>query len=329
MTALNPVYTIGFQIAEMLRTHQAMAPKAARARAIELLKLVEIPDPRAAGRRLSAPAVRRSTTARDDRPVTGPGPRLLIADEPTTALDVTVQAEILKLMRDLKDRIDASIILITHDMGVVADMADRILVMKDGVIVERGDAEEIFHRPMQPYTIQLLDAVPHLGSVVAREAACESAAEDPRPSRASRIGAARSTDRYTSEASNVQRESPANAGQGPSRHHQAGRTAPGVAGRGRPARQSRSSIRATAARRRSGRWTGSTSRSGAARWSGWSGESGLGQDDDRPGHGRLASVRRAARATWWAPTWSTAKGKELRNGPDRPSASSSRTRARR
>jgi len=94
-------------------------------------------------------------------------PVLLVADEPTTALDVTVQAEILKLMRDLKNRVDAAIILITHDMGVVADMADRIIVMKDGKIVETGDAEKIFHHPDQPYTVQLLNAVPHLGSIVA------------------------------------------------------------------------------------------------------------------------------------------------------------------
>ena len=90
-------------------------------------------------------------------------PELLIADEPTTALDVTVQAEILKLMRDLKDRIDAAIVLITHDMGVVADMADRLLVMKDGRIVESGTADEVFNRPIDPYTVQLLNAVPASG----------------------------------------------------------------------------------------------------------------------------------------------------------------------
>ena len=92
-------------------------------------------------------------------------PDLIICDEPTTALDVTVQAEILKLMRDLKNRIDAAIVLITHDMGVVADMADRVLVMKDGIIVESGTADEVFNRPIDPYTVQLLNAVPHLGSV--------------------------------------------------------------------------------------------------------------------------------------------------------------------
>jgi len=91
-------------------------------------------------------------------------PKLLVADEPTTALDVTVQAEILKLLRDLRYRVDAAIILITHDMGVVADMADSIMVMKDGQVVERGTSAEIFGRPQHPYTVRLLEAVPHLGS---------------------------------------------------------------------------------------------------------------------------------------------------------------------
>jgi peptide/nickel transport system ATP-binding protein len=94
-------------------------------------------------------------------------PAILIADEPTTALDVTVQAEILKLIRDLRDRIDAGIILITHDMGVVADLSDRVIVMRDGVIVEAGTADAVFHHPSDPYTRELLDAVPHLGSVIA------------------------------------------------------------------------------------------------------------------------------------------------------------------
>ncbi len=169
MTALNPVYTIGFQIAEMLRAHKAMAPKAARARAIELLTLVEIPEPE---RRVDSYPHQLSGGQRQRAMIAQSlalDPKLLVADEPTTALDVTVQAEILKLMRDLKHRVDASIILITHDMGVVADMADRIIVMKDGKIVETGDAEKIFRHPEQAYTIQLLEAVPHLGSIVADE----------------------------------------------------------------------------------------------------------------------------------------------------------------
>ncbi len=166
MTALNPVYTIGFQIGEMLRSHQAMSPKAARKRAIELLKMVEIPEPE---RRVDSYPHQLSGGQRQRAMIAQAlacDPELLIADEPTTALDVTVQAEILKLMRDLKHRIDAAIVLITHDMGVVADMADRVMVMKDGKVVESGTAEEVFQRPIHPYTVQLLDAVPHLGQVI-------------------------------------------------------------------------------------------------------------------------------------------------------------------
>ena len=165
MTALNPVYTIGFQIGEMLRSHNAMSPKAARARALELLTMVEIPDPQ---RRIDSYPHQLSGGQRQRAMIAQSlacDPELLIADEPTTALDVTVQAEILKLMRDLKHRIDAAIVLITHDMGVVADMADRVLVMKDGRIVESGTADEVFNRPIDPYTVQLLNAVPHLGAV--------------------------------------------------------------------------------------------------------------------------------------------------------------------
>ncbi len=175
MTALNPVYTIGFQISEMLRTHTAMSPRAARARAIELLRMVEIPDPE---RRVDSYPHQLSGGQRQRAMIAQSlacDPKILLADEPTTALDVTVQAEILKLMRDLKDRIDASIILITHDMGVVADMADRILVMKDGKLVESGTADQIFHRPQHPYTQQLLDAVPHLGAATAGGATLELA----------------------------------------------------------------------------------------------------------------------------------------------------------
>ncbi len=166
MTALNPVYTVGFQIAEMLRSHRAMSPVAARARAIELLTVVEIPDPE---RRVDSYPHQLSGGQRQRVMIAQAlalDPELLVADEPTTALDVTVQAEILRLMRNLKDRVDAGIVLITHDMGVVADMADRILVMKDGNIVESGTAREIFKAPKHPYTIQLLDAVPHLGGTI-------------------------------------------------------------------------------------------------------------------------------------------------------------------
>jgi peptide/nickel transport system ATP-binding protein len=164
MTALNPVYTVGFQIIETLRVHFEIGPKAARERAIELLRLVDLPNPEQAvdkyPHQLSGGQRQRAMIAQ----ALACDPKMLIADEPTTALDVTVQAEILKLLRDLRSRIDSGIILITHDMGVVADLADRVLVMKSGRIVESGTADEIFNRPQHPYTQQLLDAVPHLGA---------------------------------------------------------------------------------------------------------------------------------------------------------------------
>lgn len=165
MTALNPVYTIGFQIVETLRTHFVMSPKVARARALELLELVEIPDPERRidhfPHQLSGGQRQRAMIAQ----ALACEPKLLVADEPTTALDVTVQMEILQLMHDLRERIDSGIVLITHDMGVVADMADRIVVMKDGRMVETGNAVDIFGKPQHPYTQQLLAAVPHFGAV--------------------------------------------------------------------------------------------------------------------------------------------------------------------
>ena len=184
MTALNPVFTIGFQIVETLRTHFEMGPAEARARALELLTLVEIPDPEVRidsyPHQLSGGQRQRAMIAQ----ALACDPKLLLADEPTTALDVTVQAEILKLMRDLRERIDSGIVLITHDMGVVADMADKILVMKDGQVVEQGEARELFARPQHPYTIKLLDAVPHLGRS-AEAAAAERAGTAPATSTAS------------------------------------------------------------------------------------------------------------------------------------------------
>ncbi|WP_079632339.1 ABC transporter ATP-binding protein [Mycobacteroides abscessus] len=166
MTALNPVYTIGWQIAEAVCAHKKMSRRQARDRAVELLDLVDMPEPAKRVKhyphQLSGGQRQRAMIAQ----ALALDPGLLIADEPTTALDVTVQAEILDLMRDLRHRIDAGIILITHDMGVVADMADRIMVMKDGEVVEQGDAEGIFHRAQQPYTRQLLASVPHLGATL-------------------------------------------------------------------------------------------------------------------------------------------------------------------
>ena len=168
MTALNPLYTIGFQIVETLRSHFDMGPKEAHARALELITMVDIPDPAQSilkyPHQLSGGQRQRAMIAQ----ALACDPALLVADEPTTALDVTVQAEILDLMRGLKDKLNSAILLITHDMGVVADMADEILVMKDGITVEHGTSEQIFNNPKHPYTQQLLGAVPKLGSTKKR-----------------------------------------------------------------------------------------------------------------------------------------------------------------
>jgi peptide/nickel transport system ATP-binding protein len=179
MTALNPVYTIGFQIVETLRNHFDMGPKVARERAIQLITLVEIPDPERAfdkyPHQLSGGQRQRAMIAQS----LACDPGLLVADEPTTALDVTIQAEILDLMRGLREKLNSAILLITHDMGVVADMADEILVMKDGNTVEHGSAEQIFHNPQHPYTKELLGAVPKLGSSAKRVLPAESANAKP------------------------------------------------------------------------------------------------------------------------------------------------------
>ena len=165
MTALNPVYTVGSQIIETLRIHFGITPSAAKERALELLDMVELPDPLKAfnsyPHQLSGGQRQRAMIAQS----ISCDPWLLIADEPTTALDVTVQAEILDLMRDLRHRLDSAILLITHDMGVVADLADDIVVMRKGEIVERGTVEGVFANPQHPYTRQLLAAVPRIDQV--------------------------------------------------------------------------------------------------------------------------------------------------------------------
>ncbi|MGV8876568.1 MAG: ABC transporter ATP-binding protein [Rhodoglobus sp.] len=165
MTALNPVYTIGFQIVEALQVHNALLTRAdARLRALELLTMVELPNPATAfdsyPHQLSGGQRQRAMIAQS----ISCNPRVLIADEPTTALDVTVQAEILELLHNLRSKLDSAIILITHDMGVVADLADRVMVMKDGEVVETGTAQALFENATHPYTRALLAAVPHLGS---------------------------------------------------------------------------------------------------------------------------------------------------------------------
>ncbi|MEJ5915684.1 ABC transporter ATP-binding protein [Pseudokineococcus sp. 1T1Z-3] len=170
MTALNPVYTIGFQIVEAIRVHQGFGPAKAKERALELLRLVEMPSPEekfnSYPHQLSGGQRQRAMIAQS----LANDPGMLVADEPTTALDVTVQAEILDLMRDLRSRIRSGIVLITHDMGVVADMADRIIVMRHGKVVESGTADDIFGNAQHEYTRELLTAVPHLGAHTAATA---------------------------------------------------------------------------------------------------------------------------------------------------------------
>jgi peptide/nickel transport system ATP-binding protein len=177
MTALNPVYTIGFQIMETLRVHFNMTNEKAKQRAIELLTMVDLPDPEKAfnsyPHQLSGGQRQRAMIAQ----AICCDPKLLIADEPTTALDVTIQAEILDLLRDLHKRLNSAILLITHDMGVVADLADRVLVMKDGVMVEQGSSRQIYKSPQQVYTQQLLAAVPNLGRGAAAAAKPASKAD--------------------------------------------------------------------------------------------------------------------------------------------------------
>ncbi|WP_406235917.1 ABC transporter ATP-binding protein [Nocardia sp. NBC_01009] len=162
--ALDPLFTVGFQISEALRAHSDMGRKAAKARAVELLRLVGLPDPEHRvdyyPHQLSGGQKQRVVIAI----AIACEPKVIIADEPTTALDVTVQAEILELLRDLRDRIGSAIVLITHNMGVVADLADRVVVMRDGRVVEEAPVDELFANPRADYTRALLAAVPHLGT---------------------------------------------------------------------------------------------------------------------------------------------------------------------
>ncbi|HYZ60971.1 MAG TPA: ABC transporter ATP-binding protein [Acetobacteraceae bacterium] len=164
MTSLNPVLTIGRQIGEALRLHEGLNAKQAEARAVEMLTLVGIPAP---ARRVHEYPHQLSGGMRQRVMIAmalACNPKLLIADEPTTALDVTIQAQILDLMRDLKTRLGSAIMLITHDLGVVAEMAQRVVVMYAGRKVEEAPVGEIFANPQHPYTRGLLGAVPKLGS---------------------------------------------------------------------------------------------------------------------------------------------------------------------
>lgn len=167
-TALNPVYTVGWQIAEGLRAHGKFSRREARAKAIEILEKVGIPEPKKRvdyyPHQFSGGQKQRVVIAM--ALVLDPG--LIVADEPTTALDVTVQAEILDLLRRVRDEFGTAIVLITHNMGVVADLADRVAVMFNGKLVEEAPVKELFASPKDPYTQKLLAAVPRLGSGAAR-----------------------------------------------------------------------------------------------------------------------------------------------------------------
>jgi peptide/nickel transport system ATP-binding protein len=167
MTSLNPVLTVGRQLGETLRLHQGLDKNAAERRAIEMLQLVGIPEAR---RRVKEYPHQLSGGMRQRVMIAmalACNPKLLIADEPTTALDVTIQAQILDLMRDLKARVSAAILLITHDLGVVAEVAERVMVMYAGRKVEEAPVRQLFRTPRHPYTQGLLGAVPKLGSSLA------------------------------------------------------------------------------------------------------------------------------------------------------------------
>jgi peptide/nickel transport system ATP-binding protein len=162
MTSLNPVYTVGDQIAEVLRQHQDMSRREAIDRAIEMLRLVHVPAPE---RRVNDYPHQLSGGMRQRVMIAmalACGPELLIADEPTTALDVTIQAQILDLLAEMKSKFGMAIMLITHAMGVVAEVAQRVAVMYAGRVVEEAPVEELFARPLHPYTQGLIRSIPRL-----------------------------------------------------------------------------------------------------------------------------------------------------------------------
>lgn len=166
MTSLNPVFTVSRQVSEPFIIHQGMTKKQAAAKVIEMLADVKIPNPHIVAKQyphqLSGGMRQRVMIAM----ALSCNPKLIIADEPTTALDVTIQAQILDLLRNLKDKINSSIMLITHDLGVIAEMADYVVVMYAGRVVEKGTAEEIFANPAHPYTIGLMASKPVVGKKV-------------------------------------------------------------------------------------------------------------------------------------------------------------------
>ena len=197
MTSLNPVLRIGVQITEAIRQHQGLDAGAATAEARRLLERVRIPE---AARQLRRYPFQLSGGMRQRVMIAmalSCRPRLLIADEPTTALDVTVQAQVLRLMRSLQDELCMALMFITHDMGVVAEIADRVVVMRAGEKIEEGPVGDIFARPVQPYTKALLAAVPVLGRLSGQDLPAPFPSGDGEPpgtghrARARRTGAQR------------------------------------------------------------------------------------------------------------------------------------------
>jgi len=164
-SSLNPVFKIGDQVAEVMQIHQNMGKEESWNKAVELLRLVGIPDPESKAHsfphEVSGGQAQRVMIAM----ALALNPQLLIADEPTTALDVTIQAQILDLLRDLRTRMDTSVILITHDLGVISEMADRVAVMYAGRIVEQAEIKTLFKKPVHPYTQGLMASIPILGTV--------------------------------------------------------------------------------------------------------------------------------------------------------------------
>ena len=179
MTSLNPVFTVGHQIDEAVILHQKVSKSEAKNRAIEMLRLVGIPDPEQRygeyPHQLSGGMRQRVMIAM----ALSCNPKLLIADEPTTALDVTVQAQILELMTKLQDELGMGMVMITHDLGVIAEVCDRVAIMYAGKIVEYADVDSIFYNPKHPYTIGLLNSIPRLGEKVKELATIEGTVPPP------------------------------------------------------------------------------------------------------------------------------------------------------
>ncbi len=168
MTSLNPVFTVGYQIEESLMLHKGLDRKQAHARAIELLEMVGIPEP---AKRVDEYPHQMSGGMRQRVMIAmalSGDPELLIADEPTTALDVTIQAQILQLLKDLQQKLHMSVIIITHDLGVIAEMADEVAVMYAGDIVEKATTRQLFDDPKHPYTIGLMNSIPDIDDDVSR-----------------------------------------------------------------------------------------------------------------------------------------------------------------